>query len=138
MAIDRATVTVLHPVDQRGLYPLAPVGEHGIGRDHLEQRGFLGPQRVGQERRHPVIDAEAFGIARDGLHPDFLRDPYGHQVPAHLDPGAQGRGAIEPVRRVLGGPQALGRLDLDRRVDDHRCGGEPAVQGRGINEGLEA
>ena len=137
MAIDRAAPAVLHPVDQRRFHPLAAIGEHGIGRDHLEQRGFLRAQRIGQERLKPVIDAEAFGIARDGVHRDFLRDTDRHQVPRLFDPGAHRRRAIILVRSVLGPPEALRRIDLNRRVDHDRGGRKTRIERGGIDEGLE-
>jgi hypothetical protein len=86
----------------------------------------------------PVVDAKAFGISGHRLHADFLGDADGHQVPALLDPGAHRRRAIVFAAGVLRRPQALGRVHLDRRVDDDRGGGEAAVQRRGIDEGLEA
>ena len=98
MAIDRAPIAILHPVHQGWLHPLAAIGEHRIGRHHLVQRGFFCTQRVGQEGAHIVVDPKAFSIPRDNRHTDLLCQTNGHQVPAPLDAGAQGRWAIEFIR----------------------------------------
>jgi hypothetical protein len=102
MAIDGAAPAVLHAVNQRRFHPLAAIGKHRIGGDHLVKRGFLRAQGIGQERVQMVIDAEFLGIFRHQFHADFLRDPDRHQVARLFDPGAHRRRAIEFVRRILG------------------------------------
>jgi hypothetical protein len=109
VAIDRAAPAVLHAVHQRGFHPLAAVGEHRVGRDHLGTAWSPPRPANWPGTAHPVIDAEAFGIAR---RPRPCRP---------LAPGARSsgcatarsrcarRGAVEPVRRIGGPPDALGR-----------------------------
>ena len=123
--------------DRRLIVPYIPDRvDEGYGLN-LEALTALRAKGVGKERVEAIVDAEAFGIAGDSFHADLFGDPHRHEVPRLLDPGAQRRRAVELVRGILGTPEALRRVDLDRRVDNDRRGREPAVERGGIDEGLE-
>ncbi len=137
MAIDRLAVPVLHPVNQGRFNPFATIGEHRIGRDHVEQCGFFGSQSIGQELTHIVVDTKAFRIGRDHIHPDLLRQPDRHQVSRPFDAGAQRGWAIELVAGVLWAPDPLGCVDFNRGVNDDRRGRVPTVQRGSIDKRFE-
>ena len=138
MFVDGAAIAVLHPVDQSGLHPLTAIGEHRIGRNHLIQRGFLTAERVRQQGREVVVNAETLRIAADHIHPDLLRQTDGHQVARLFDARTQGRRPIEFMRGVLRPPNALRRVDLNRGVDHDGRGAIATVERGGIDEGLKA
>ena len=137
MAIDAAAIPVLDPVDEGWADPLTTIREHRVGGDHLIERRFFGAERVGQKRTHPVVNAKPFGIACHHRHPDFFGQTDRHQVPRLFDPGSQRRRPIIAVRCVLGSPEPLGRINLDRGVDQDGGGCIAAVESGGIDEGLE-
>ena len=106
VAVDGLAVAVLHPVDQRRLDLEPAVGDLGIGGDHLVERRLAGAERIGEQPRHVVVDAEALAVARDRVHADVLGDAHGHQVARLLEAGADRRRAVVGAARVLRRPDA--------------------------------
>ena len=117
VAVDGLAVAVLHPVDQRRLDLEPAVRELGIGGDHLVERRLARAERVAEQMRHVVVDAEALAVLRHRVHADVLGDADGHQVARLLDAGAHRRRAVVGVARVLRLPDAGAGGHLDRRVE---------------------
>ena len=137
VAVDGLAVAVLHPVDQRRLDPQPAVGEHRVGRDHVVERRLAGAERIGEQLRHVVVDAEALGVLADDVHADVLGDAHRHQVARLLEPGADRRRAVELLVGVLRPPDAGAGRHLDRRVDHDGRRAVAVVERRGVDEGLE-
>ncbi len=137
VAVDGLAVAVLHPVDQGRLDLEAAVGQLGVGGDHLVERGLAGAERVAEQMRHVVVDAEALAVLRHGIHAHVLGDADGHQVARVLDAGAHGRRAVVGVARVLRPPDSGAGCHLDRGVEHDGGRAVAAVEGGGVDEGLE-
>ena len=137
MAEDRLAVAVLDAVDHRRLDLLAAIGEHRIGRNHPQHRGFAGAERHGKHRQHLVVDAEALGIFGNEVHAHVVGKPHRHQVARLLDAEAQRRGAGRTAAVVFRPPDLAARDDLERGVENDGGRRIAVVERRRVDEGLE-
>ena len=130
---------VLDPLDGIGRGPAAEGGEGTEGGDQLDgndRRGTDVGRRIGRHRR---ADAEAGGLAHDGVRADVLPHPDGGNVPALVERLLERHGTGKPVVIVLRLPRWLpGRhLHTERRVLDDLGPGMPGTERRRIDHRLE-
>ena len=121
----------------------AAVGEHGVGRDHLDGReghDAAADGELGRARQRLRVEAETLQVLEDGLRADARHHAHRDGVAGEIERLAKAHWATEPavvVARAVDGLQAF-VLENQGRVPEHSGRRDAVLQGGGVDERLEA
>ena len=137
MVLQHAAVGVGDAHDRQRLHQLAPGGEGGQRVGHLGQAQVGGAERQRDRARQIGSDAQGPHDLDDGVDAHLGGELGRDGVDALGEGGAQGERAQVFGLVVVGRPDARGGLEAHGRVPADGQRREPAVDGGGVDEGLD-